>query len=99
MATTVPIQPLSDYIVAVAEEAPTKTAAGLYIPDKALEKPKTAKVVAVGPGTYGDDNERLPMAVKAGDRIICKEDSMTTLKHDGTEYILVREEDVLATVK
>ncbi len=99
MATTVPIQPLSDYIVAVAEEAETKTASGLYLPDKAQEKPKTAKVVAIGPGRYGDDNERLPMAIKVGDRIIYKSYSTTEVKLDGTEYILVKEEDVLATVK
>jgi chaperonin GroES len=99
MATSVPIQPLADYIVAVAEEAQTKTASGLYLPDKAQEKPKTAKVLAVGPGRFGDDNERLPMTIKAGDRIIYKSYSTTEIKLGTQEYILVKEEDVLATVK
>lgn len=95
----VPIQPLSDYVVAVAEAAQTKTASGLFLPDNAAEKPKTAKVVAVGPGKVGDDNKRVPVALKAGDRIVYKSYSTTDVKVGDTEYILVREEDVLATVK
>jgi chaperonin GroES len=95
----VPIKPLSDYIVAEAEAAATKTASGLYIPGNAAEKPKTAKVVAVGPGKVGDDNERIPMTLKAGDRIVYKSYSTTDVKVGDKEYILVREEDVLATVK
>ncbi len=95
----VPIKPLSDYVVAVAEAAATKTASGLYLPDTAAEKPKTAKVVAVGPGKVGDDNERIPVSLKAGDRIVYKSYSTTDVKVGDTEYILVREEDVLATVK
>ena len=95
----VPIQPLSDYVVAVAEEAPTKTASGLYLPDNAAEKPKTAEVVAVGPGKVGDDNERVQMTLKVGDRFVFKSYSTTDVKVGDTEYILVREDDVLATVK
>ncbi len=85
-----PLQPLSDYIVAQAEEAESKTASGLYLPDKAQEKPKTAKVLAAGP------NAR---QVKAGDRIVYKSYSTTEVKVGGEDYILVKEEDVLATVK
>ena len=96
---SVPIKPLSDYVVAEAEVASTKTASGLYLPDSATEKPKTARVVAVGPGKVGDDNERVPMTVKVGDRIIYKSYSTTDVKHEGQEYILVREDDILATVK
>lgn len=99
MSTKVPIQPLADYVVAKQEEAVNKTASGLYLPDKATEKPKIAEVLAVGPGRFGDDNERLPMTIKVGDRIIYKSYSTTEVKVDGTEYILVKEEDVLATVK
>ena len=85
-----PLQPLGDYVVAVNEEAETKTASGLYLPDKAQEKPKTAQVVATGP---------LAKQVKIGDRIVYKSYSTTEVKVDGKEYILVKEEDVLATVK
>ena len=85
-----PLQPLSDYIVAVNEEAAAKTASGLYLPENAKEKPKTAKIVAVG------QNAR---QLKVGDRIVYKSYSTTEVKVDGAEYILVKEEDVLATVK
>ncbi len=95
---SVPIKPLADYVVAKVEKAAAKTASGLYLPDNAQEKPKTAEVVAVGPGKVGDDNERIAMTVKVGDRILYKSYSTTEVKLDGTEYILVKEEDVLATV-
>ena len=87
---TTPLQPLGDYIVAKSEEAETKTASGLYLPDKAQEKPKTATVVAVGPDVK---------QVKKTDRIVYKSYSTTEVKVGDQEYILVKEEDVLATVK
>lgn len=85
-----PLHPLGDYVVAQSEEAETKTASGLYLPDKAMEKPKTAKVVAVGPDAK---------QVKVGDRIVYKTYSTTDVKVGKEEFILVKEEDVLATVK
>jgi len=87
---SVNIQPLGDYVVAEPEEAPTKTASGLYLPEKAAEKPKVAKVVAAGPGVK---------QLKVNDRILYKSYSATEVKVDGTEYLLVKEEDVLATLK
>lgn len=84
-----PIKPLADRVVAVREEAKTQTASGIYLPDTAKEKPVLAKVEAVGPDVKG---------IKKGDRIIYKEYSTTELKIDGTEYLIVKEEDVLATV-
>ena len=86
----VPIQPLADYVVAQAEKAETKTASGFYLPDKAQEKPKTAKVVAVGKDAK---------QIKVGDRILYKSYSTTDVKVENEDYILVKEEDVLATVK
>jgi chaperonin GroES len=86
----VPISPLADYVVAVGEEAETKTKSGLYLPEAAKEKPKTAKVVAVGKDAK---------TVKVGDRIIYKSYSTTEVKYGSEDYILVKEEDVLATVK
>ena len=85
-----PLQPLADYVVAQAEEATTKTASGLYLPDNAAEKPKIAKVVAVG---------KEVKQVKSGDRIVYKSYSTTEVKVGSDEYILVKEEDILATVK
>ncbi len=85
-----PLQPLGDYVVAQAEAADTKTASGIYLPGNAQEKPKTAKVVAIGPQAK---------QVKVGDRIVYKSYSNTDVKVGKEEYILVKEEDVLATVK
>lgn len=85
-----PLKPLGDYIVAQNEEAKNKTASGIYLPDNAQEKPKTAKVVAAGPQAQ---------QVKVGDRIVYKSYSTTEIKIDSEEYILVEEKDVLATVK
>lgn len=87
---SVNIQPLADYVVAQQEEAAKKTASGLYLPETAAEKPKTAKVVALGKDVK---------AVKLGDRILFKTYSTTDVKVDGVEYMLLKEEDILATVK
>lgn len=84
------IQPLGDYVVAAPEEAESKTASGLYLTQSAQEKPKTAKIVAVGKDAK---------QVKVGDKIIYKSYSTTDVKVGGDEYILVKEEDILATLK
>ena len=86
---SVKVHPLADYVVAQAEEAKTKTASGLYLPQNAAEKPKVAKIVAVGAEAK---------RVKVGDRIIYKSFSPTEVKVDGEDYLLVKEEDILATV-
>lgn len=86
---TTPIKPLADRVVAVREVAATKTASGIYLPDNAKEKPVLAKVIAVGPDVKG---------IKVDDKIVYKEYSTTELKIEGTEYLIVKEEDVLATV-
>jgi len=84
------LNPLADWVVAEQEEAVTKTASGLYLPDKAAEKPKIAKVSKVGKNVK---------EIKVGDRIVYKTYSTTEVKVNDKEYILVKEEDVLATVK
>ncbi|MCA9339126.1 co-chaperone GroES [Candidatus Saccharibacteria bacterium] len=84
-----PIKPLADRVVAVKEEAQNKTASGLYLPDNAKEKPVVAKVEAVGADVKN---------VKKGDKIVYKEYSTTELKIDGIEYLIVKEEDILATI-
>lgn len=84
------LQPLAEWVVAEPEEATTKTASGIYLPEKAAEKPKTAKVLTVGKDVKN---------VKAGDRIVYKSYSTTEVKVGAKEYILVKEEDILATVK
>ncbi|MBX4197458.1 co-chaperone GroES [Candidatus Saccharibacteria bacterium] len=84
------LNPLADWVVAEQEEAVTKTASGLYLPDKAAEKPKIAKVSKVGKNVK---------EIKVGDRIVYKSYSTTEVKVNNKEYILVKEEDILATVK
>ncbi len=86
-----PIKPLADNVVAVREKAPEKTASGIFLPDGAREKPVAVNVVAIGPDVKN---------VKVGDKIIYKADydSVTELKNNDTEYIIVKEENVLATV-
>lgn len=84
-----PIKPLADRVVATRVEAAEKTASGLYLPDNAKEKPVMAVVQAVGPDAKN---------VKKGDKILYKEYSTTEIKVDGTEYLIVKEEDVLATI-
>jgi chaperonin GroES len=86
---SVPLKPLGDRVVAQVEVASNKTASGLYLPDSAKEKSKVAKVVAVG-GAVKD--------VKIGDKIVYKEYSTTEVKVEKEEFIIVKEEDVLATL-
>lgn len=84
-----PINPLADRVVATREEAATQTASGLYLPDTAKEKPVQAVVQAIGP-----DVKHL----KKGDKIVYKEYSTTEIKINDVEYLIIKEEDVLATV-
>lgn len=87
---SVPIQPLADYVVAEAEAAATKTMSGLYLPEGAAEKPKIAKVLAVGKEVKN---------VKAGDRIVYGGYSNTDIKVGKDEFIIIKEENIYATVK
>lgn len=85
------IQPMEDYVVVQAEEAKTTTTSGLYIPDSAQEKPKTAKVVAVGSDVKG---------VKVGDKVIYKNEyEATTVKFGSEEFTVVYKKNIIATVK
>ena len=84
-----PIKPLGDRLVAVKEETQSRTASGLYLPDTAKEKTVVAVVQAVGPDVK---------TVKKGDRIVYKEYATTELKVNSTEYLIVKEEDVLGTL-
>lgn len=86
---SVPIKPLDDRVVAVKEKPQTKTAAGLYLPEGAKEKSSVAVVKAVGPEVKN---------LKVGDKVLYKEYSTTEFKAGGTEYLIVKEEDVLATI-
>lgn len=87
------IQPLSDRVVVQPQEAETKTASGIYIPDSAKEKPQQGKVVAVGAGKK--DHK---MTVKVGDTVLYGKYSGTELKLEGSDYLIMREDDILAII-
>jgi|TARA_B100000767_G_C19465854_1_gene409978 chaperonin GroES len=87
------ITPLSDRVLIKVSEAETKTASGIIIPDNAQEKPQKGTVVAAGKGTK--DN---PITVKVGDTVLYGKFSGTELKHDGEEFIIMREADIFAII-
>ena len=87
------IKPLADRVLVEPVEAETTTNSGIIIPDTAKEKPQKGIVVAVGPGKKDE-----PVTVKAGDTVLYGKYSGTELKLDGTEYLMMRESDILAIV-
>lgn len=87
------IKPLADRVLIEPSAAETKTASGIIIPDTAQEKPQKGKVVAVGPGTKEN-----PITLKTGDHILYGKYSGNELKHDGTDYLIMRESDILAII-
>ena len=93
------IKPLADRIVVRQLDAQEKTKSGLILPDSAKEKPQEAKVVAVGTGRLLDDGTVKPLEVKTGDRVLYGKYSGSEISVDGQEYLILREEDVLAIVK
>lgn len=96
---SVSIKPLEDRIVVQAVEAEQTTASGLVIPDTAKEKPQEGEVVAIGPGRFNDDgDERVPMDISVGDRVIYSKYGGTEVKHGGQEYLILSARDVLAIV-
>jgi len=91
------IKPLADRVVVKPlEEAIQQTASGIVIPDTAQEKPQLAEVVAVGPGRTSDEGKLIPVAVKIGDQIFHSKYGGTNVKFEGDEYIILREDDILA---
>ncbi len=93
------IRPLHDRVVVRRVEEERKTASGIIIPDNAAEKPDRGEVIAVGPGKVGDDNERVAMQVKVGDKVLFGKYAGTAVKVDGQELLIMREEDLLAIIE
>jgi chaperonin GroES len=93
------IRPLQDRIIVKRIQEEEKTAGGIIIPDTAKEKPQEGKVVAVGKGKVGDDGKVIALDLKKGDRILFGKYSGSEVKIDGTEYLIMREEDVLGVVE
>jgi chaperonin GroES len=96
---TVNIKPLEDRIVVQALDAEQTTASGLVIPDTAKEKPQEGEVIAVGPGRFNEDgDERIPMDISVGDKVIYSKYGGTEVKYAGEEYLILSARDVLAIV-
>ena len=87
------IKPLADRVVVQPQEAETKTASGLFIPDTSKEKPQRGKVVAVGSGKKDE-----PMELKEGDIVLYGKYAGTEINVDGTDYLIMRQSDVLAVI-
>ncbi|GHJ61131.1 MULTISPECIES: co-chaperone GroES [Nocardioides] len=93
------IKPLEDRIVVKTLEAEQTTASGLVIPDTAKEKPQEGEVVAVGPGRFNEDgDERVPMDISVGDKVIYSKYGGTEVKYGGEELLILSARDVLAIV-
>ena len=93
------IKPLDDRVLIEAAPQEEKTASGIVLPDKAKEKPQEGEVMAVGDGKVLDNGTKLEMEVKAGDKIIFSRYAGTEVKVDGEEYLILRQDDILALVK
>ena len=91
-------KPLKDRLLVKYSEEPEKSSGGLYIPDSAKEKPQEGKVVASGPGRVTDDGKLQAMEVKVGDLVLFEKYGGSKLKLEGTEYIIIREDEVLGIV-
>ena len=92
------IRPLHDRVIVKRLEEERKSAGGIVIPDNVAEKPDQGEVIAVGPGKRNDEGKREPLDVKVGDRILFGKYSGTTVKIEGTEYLVMREEDIMGVV-
>ncbi|EKN71456.1 co-chaperonin GroES [Neobacillus bataviensis LMG 21833] len=92
------LRPLGDRIVIELVESEEKTASGIVLPDSAKEKPQEGKVVAVGTGRVLESGERVALEVAVGDRIIFSKYAGTEVKYEGVEYLLLRENDILAVI-
>ena len=93
------IRPLNDRVLLQRLEAQEKTAGGILIPDNAKEKPVEGRVVAVGEGRVMEDGKRRPLEVKAGDKVLFGKWSGTEVKLDNNEYLLVKEDEILAVLE
>ncbi len=96
---SVNIKPLEDRILVKTLEAEQTTASGLVIPDTAKEKPQEGEVIAVGPGRFNEDgDERIPLDISVGDKVIYSKYGGTEVKYGGEEFLILSARDVLAVI-
>jgi chaperonin GroES len=92
------VKPLHDRVLVKRVDPEEKVKGGIIIPDTAKEKPLEGKIVAVGAGRLDDDGKRIPLEVKAGDRVLIGKYAGTEIKIDNVEHVIVREEEVLGII-
>ena len=93
------LRPLHDRVIVKRLDTERKTASGIFIPENAAEKPDQGEVLAIGDGKVSDDGKVRPLAVKVGDKILFGKYSGQTVKVDGDELLVMREEDIMAVVE
>jgi len=92
------VKPLNDRVLVKRIEEVQITKGGIVIPDTAKEKPIEGKVIAVGPGKMSDAGIRMPLQLKEGDRVLFGKYAGTEIKTEGEEFLMMREEDILAVI-
>ena len=92
------LRPLHDRVIVKRLDQETKTASGIVIPDAAAEKPDQGEILAVGPGKRDDKGSLIQLDVKVGDRVLFGKYAGQTIKVDGQELLVMREEDIMAVV-
>ena len=90
------IRPMNENVLVLRVEEEQKTAGGIIIPDTAKKKPQEGKVIAAGSGKSGKDGKRIPLDVKAGDRILFSKYAGSEIRINGVEHIFMKETDILA---
>lgn len=90
------LKPLGDRVIIKVLEKEEKTSSGIVLPDKAKEKPQEGEVMAVGPGRILEDGTRVQMEVKVGDKVVFSKYAGSEIKIDGEEYLILRQDDILA---
>ena len=93
------VKPLNDRVLVKRTEELQVTKGGIYIPDSAKEKPIEGKIVAVGPGKMSDSGTRMTLQVKIGDLVLFNKYAGSDIKIEGEDYLMMREEDVLAVIE
>ncbi len=99
MASKLKLKPLGGRVIVEPIEQEDITAGGIILPDTAKEKPQEGKILAAGPGDRNEKGERVPMDLKAGDRVLFAKYSGTEVKMDGRKLLIMRESDILAIVE
>jgi len=93
------VKPLHDRVIVKRVDEEEKTKGGIIIPDTAKEKPVEGEIIAVGDGKVADDGKKIALEVKAGDKVLFGKYAGTEIKIEGEEYLIMREDDIIAIIE